>query len=432
VTYGAPTNLKSRPVRAAARAGVLATAIGVAAVIAGCGGTKVVTRTVTIAVPTSSSNTPPAGATTTSGAATTLAAGDIVAALRCLGIPIARSVTYNEQTDPNHLLDRPGGYGSKANWVDRRVKDVSGMMDVEDGGSIEVFRDPSDAKRRFDYLSTLAKQGGPLVNEYDYLLNRVVLLRVSTTLIPSQAKAYQAAAARVVASPTTAQQRCQPQASAPPRKPPKPADARASRFVNGNASPTLPAGGSNVVAVIAIGRYSDTLPVVVRNNTSQTITRIKVTGTANDPSGNLLVSGGDQGFMPDVVRPGEIALGYVYFGGKQLPSDAIFKLEATATPQAENNFDNHVDLTVTQARHVGDSIVGYLKNESPRKAMGPISVIVECFGADQQLQRDYEAFTDKDMAVPEATVPFTIDLTEASGGNDPCPVFLVAGGGFTG
>jgi hypothetical protein len=214
-------------------------------------------------------------------------------------------------------------------------------------------------------------------------------------------------------------------------KSPEPADARASKFIGGNSSPPLSAGKPNTIAVVATGQYRDWLPVVVRNNTSQTMTQIKVTGTASSRSGTLLASGGDQGIYPDIVKPGEIAIGIIFFNGKRL-ADAVFKLEATGTPQPDSQFDNRIDLSVSKPGHTGGSVVGYLTNEAGQTVHGPVNVYVECFTQTGQLRSLYQAYTSKDSASPGKQIPFTVDLTTTYGGTDPCPVFLVAGGGFSG
>jgi hypothetical protein len=173
---------------------------------------------------------------------------------------------------------------------------------VSDGGSIEIFTSADDAKERSDYLSSLSGKT-PLVSEYDYLLNSVVLLRVSTNLVPSEARAYRTAAESALADPNGVKDNCK-QAPAPTRaNPPKPRDARASAFIGGSASPPLPAGAPNRIVVIALGPYADDLPIVVRNNTSETVVMVKVTGTAS-ASGRLLATGSDQGLYPDIVKPG--------------------------------------------------------------------------------------------------------------------------------
>jgi len=111
------------------------------------------------------------------------------------GVPRASlSGTVTAANDPNHLLGRPNQYTSKVTFTDSRIKaaDVEGADkgDVERGGAIEVFGDPSGAQARAKYIQAIAKSL-PAVAEYDYV-HGPVLVRVSHYLTPTQAAAYKA------------------------------------------------------------------------------------------------------------------------------------------------------------------------------------------------------------------------------------------------
>lgn len=105
------------------------------------------------------------------------------------------SVVYDALTDPNHLLGRPGGYTSKATFIDTRIpeRQTAGSTEgaVERGGSVEVFTDGQAAQKRKDAIQALAS-GLPMAVEYDYLAGPV-LLRVSRILTPAHAVEYQTA-----------------------------------------------------------------------------------------------------------------------------------------------------------------------------------------------------------------------------------------------
>ena len=155
------------------------------------------------------------------------------------------------------------------------------------------------------------------------------------------------------------------------------ADARASAYVGGNASPSLPEGGPGAPSVVAVGPYTgSSLPVVLRNNTAEDVVRMSVSAVAYDADGNMLGSGGDQGFNPNLVRPGEITLGYVYFEGIDLPDDATFEFEVTAKPASEAEFENIRDLEVAEQTFVDDRVVGELQNSHEEHVSGPIEVFV--------------------------------------------------------
>jgi hypothetical protein len=205
----------------------------------------------------------------------------------------------------------------------------------------------------------------------------------------------------------------------------QPADARASAYIGGNASPPLPAGESGMLAVVATGSYDGVdLPVVVRNNTGEAVIRVTVSAVARSADGKMLAAGGDQGFNPNLVRPGEITLGYVYFGGVDLPPDVTFEFETSARSASKDEFENIRDLDVIDQSFIEDRIVGMLRNPHNERVSGPISVAVVCFDTEGALLGDYNDFTEKDEAEPGDTVPFQVGV------RGPCPVFLVAASGF--
>lgn len=106
------------------------------------------------------------------------------------------TLVYTEDSDPNHLLGRPGSYTSKTAFADSRVKpaDVEGLRSdaIERGGSVEVFGTAAAAHARAEYIGRIGKARTAAV-EYDYV-SGTALVRVSRLLTPTQARAYEAAA----------------------------------------------------------------------------------------------------------------------------------------------------------------------------------------------------------------------------------------------
>lgn len=130
--------------------------------------------------------------------ARTLTAQQLVERLTAEGLPITDVLVFDENTDPNKLMGRPGQYTSKAAFVDTRVDlDEAGSDpgDVSRGGGVEVFADESAAKARHKYVTALA-QSMPILNEYTYQAGRYVV-RVSRLLPPAQAAEYEAAVKRI-------------------------------------------------------------------------------------------------------------------------------------------------------------------------------------------------------------------------------------------
>lgn len=102
---------------------------------------------------------------------------------------VASVVVYNEETDPNENLGRPGQYIGKADFFDDRMKDTE-----DNAGTIEFFSSESDCNDRYEYLCKLSdpELGVFGVNQYIYKYDLAVF-RVSFDLTPTQAEEYKAA-----------------------------------------------------------------------------------------------------------------------------------------------------------------------------------------------------------------------------------------------
>ncbi len=159
--------------------------------LAGCGGSD-------------AASTPAAPATGAAAAPTTRAgtptAEQVVNALRTAGAPLTTVTVYTGESDPKHLLGRPGGYASKATFSDSRIPAselAEGLApdDVDHGGVVEVFPTAQEATARSTFIqATLRGAQGVLGTEYDYQAGPV-LVRVTGKLSPAQAAVYQRATA---------------------------------------------------------------------------------------------------------------------------------------------------------------------------------------------------------------------------------------------
>jgi hypothetical protein len=114
------------------------------------------------------------------------------------GLPIGETVVYDERSDPNGLLGRPGRYVEKMNFTDKRIKPPSfvpsNKADREAAllnCSIEIFKNLDDAQNRHDYLANLGRASG-IFDTYRYL-HKNVLVRIDLKLIPSEAEEYRRA-----------------------------------------------------------------------------------------------------------------------------------------------------------------------------------------------------------------------------------------------
>lgn len=112
-------------------------------------------------------------------------------------VPSANPATvYTAESDPNKLLGRPGGYVSKADLTDDRAKPKLEEDAVQQGGSVEIFEDPSEAEDRAKYIADTLKAAKIFGTEYHYVRGGI-LLRVSGELTPGQAAEYEAALKRI-------------------------------------------------------------------------------------------------------------------------------------------------------------------------------------------------------------------------------------------
>lgn len=102
---------------------------------------------------------------------------------------VIRIVVYDEETDPNENLGRPGQYIGKADFFDDRMEDTE-----DNAGTIEFFSSKSDCNDRYEYLCKLSdpELGVFGVNQYIYKYDLAVF-RVSFDLTPTQAEEYKAA-----------------------------------------------------------------------------------------------------------------------------------------------------------------------------------------------------------------------------------------------
>jgi hypothetical protein len=203
---------------------------------------------------------------------------------------------------------------------------------------------------------------------------------------------------------------------------PRPKPATASPYVGGNPTIRLPAGRPGRIDVVATGPYDNTLPIVLRNNTKVTAIRIEVTGSAHSASGKLLAVGEDPGMNPNVVKPGEISFGVVYFDGATLPANARFRLTATWDPSSAK-YENRRDLVVLSASGVSDRIVGFVRNRHPERVT-LAEAEAACFSSAGKLLFTASDFLSQKRIRPGERVPFQISLF------DPCPKFLIAVNGF--
>jgi hypothetical protein len=190
----------------------------------------------------------------------------------------------------------------------------------------------------------------------------------------------------------------------------------------------LPAGEPDSVSVLAVGPIGSSTPVVVRNNTDETV-EVRLTATARDPAGELVGSGEDQGLEPPFVAPGGIAIGYVFLGIDEPPAGTT--IDVTASGGDVDEEFGKIPASITEHNFVagefGGQVVGVARNDNDIRMEGPISVLVMCFDDGGAPLSTSSGFTNVDALDPGQEGSFSVDLFS----DDACPRYLVGASGFT-
>ncbi len=115
-------------------------------------------------------------------------AQQVVQAFKQRGIALGQAVNLTAADDPDHLLGQPGGYTSKAVFVDTRLAGGATQPSVQTGGAVEFFASQRDAERRFTQL--MAAQKGSAQPE-QLFHDGAVVLRLSHDLKADQVSEYE-------------------------------------------------------------------------------------------------------------------------------------------------------------------------------------------------------------------------------------------------
>lgn len=208
-------------------------------------------------------------------------------------------------------------------------------------------------------------------------------------------------------------------------------------YVGGNAFSLIPVGESGILDVVAIaapadvaGQFLPSLPFVIRNNTTDDLTDIKITATVRDAAGSLIGAADAQWVSPEVITAGGIGFGVLDLDdADSYPLDAVFDIEVEGSPADEQRFVSRYDLDVTEAALVDGRIVAVLENTQDVPLKGPYGVRAVCFDLDGRLTTSDVTFADAGQAAPGETVPVTAEPYNVRRNGVPCPAFLIAGSG---
>lgn len=166
-----------------------------------------------------------------------------------------------------------------------------------------------------------------------------------------------------------------------------------------------------------------TIPLVVRNNTSEVVHGIEVHATAHGATGAIIASGSSQGFHPDTVQPGQITLGFAYFEQKGLPAGTTIEYQVTSEPGPDSRVMPSVDLPITQTNQAGGYVTGVAANPTGNP-VGRARVDVTCFTPQGQPTVTRGTFLTPDPIPANSTTSFQIRL-----GTGSCPVYLIGATG---
>ena len=137
----------------------------------------------------------------------------------------------------------------------------------------------------------------------------------------------------------------------------------ASPYLVGDGTPLLPAGRPGVLDVITVGAPVKWLvPIVLRNNTDETMVLNNVHGIAHDAIGALIATGETGSFIsPSVIPVGQVAIAGVYFNSQHhLPPATVLAFELDAEPASASRFRQ--DLEIDDATPGEERIIGLARN----------------------------------------------------------------------
>lgn len=111
---------------------------------------------------------------------------DVIDAIVTEGIDLLDWTIFDAESDPNHLLGRPGQYVAKASFWDSRIGDPERD---DASGTIEIFRAERDLLRRMRYVEEIG-QRMPMLLQYQFRKG-LILVRLDKRFTPAQAREYE-------------------------------------------------------------------------------------------------------------------------------------------------------------------------------------------------------------------------------------------------
>ena len=194
--------------------------------------------------------------------------------------------------------------------------------------------------------------------------------------------------------------------------------------LTGNVPPKFPPVPSGRVAVVTSGvPYKNLLSFVVRNGSSTSVNRVKVSVTGRSSGGKVVGRGSTTVLVPGVLRPNDVAIASVHVSGRP-PPNARYRFKVSSHRLRESA--SVAVLTVTNAAlgspmvgPVAQQLTGEVTNTGRRRARGPIVALALCLN-----QASHPVLTASSNIAEHglgagASTPFTIAFPEL------CPAYLV-------
>jgi hypothetical protein len=184
--------------------------------------------------------------------------------------------------------------------------------------------------------------------------------------------------------------------------------------------------GEVTVAAMAGVDDSGSFPMIIHNGTDQTISRVEVSGAAVDADGTTVSSGSSQGFEPNLIEPGGIAIGYVY-AGFDLAANVTLEQVSVDYTTGVGSFENILAVDVTEVSVSTQRVTGTISNPHDAEVSGPVSIDMACLDDSGTLMAVTGAFADRDGMEAGGTSTFTIDFY---GREMDCAGVILAASGF--
>jgi hypothetical protein len=192
----------------------------------------------------------------------------------------------------------------------------------------------------------------------------------------------------------------------------------------GNVPLNFPAAPSGRVAVVASGLpYQNVVSFVVRNGSSASVDRLKVSVKVRGPDGKVVGRGSTTTIVPSALNPNEVAIGRVRLS-KPAPTGAKYEFKVS-THRLRHRAPTSTLLVATMMPSspmvggVAQTLTVETRNAGRRKIRGPITVIVVCFN---QANHPVQSESAKDS---KAGLPAGGSWSHTFGFSSLCPAYLV-------